>query len=56
MYLKIKVALVSVILALMGLAPAYASPHKSGVSHARSQTYHDRTPRAHVHGAHPRRG
>jgi hypothetical protein len=52
----IKFALVSVVFASMSLVPAYASSHKSGSSHTRSQTYHDRTPKAATHGSHPHHG
>ena len=51
-----KFALVSVVFALTSLVPAYAASHKSGSSHTRSQTYHDRTPKAPTHGSHPHHG
>jgi hypothetical protein len=47
---KVQIALAAVVVALVGLTPAYASTgHRSGATHPHAQTYHDRTPRAHVH-------
>ena len=43
------------LVALLALAPASAYASRgSGGGHRRSQTYHDRTPKAHRHGSHPR--
>jgi hypothetical protein len=53
---KVKFVLGVVALALISLVPAYAASHKSGGSHTRSQTYHDRTPKAPDHGSHPHHG
>ncbi len=54
---KFQFVLGASLLFLMCLAPAYAyASHKSGTAHTRTQTYHDRTPRAHVHGSHPHHG
>jgi len=43
-----KVALASLVLTLMSLAPA------SAYAHEHSPTYRDHTPRVHVHNSHPR--
>jgi hypothetical protein len=49
-----QVILASWVVLLTVLVPvsAYAS-RTPGSTHTRSQTYHDRTPKAHTHGAHP---
>ena len=49
-----QVALGSALLILASLVstPAVAES-KSGTPHAHSITYHDRTPKAHVHESHP---
>jgi hypothetical protein len=54
---KIQIALATMVVALMGVVPAYAyAGHKSGTNRSHAQTYHDRTPKAHVHGTHVRHG
>jgi hypothetical protein len=48
MKLKISIAM------LLALAPAFASARShEATAHVRQQTYHDRTPKAHVHQAAP---
>jgi hypothetical protein len=47
---KVQIALAAMLVALASLSPAYASTgHKSSAGHSHAQTYHDRTPKAHVH-------
>jgi hypothetical protein len=57
MKFPLQTALASLTLILMSLvpAPAFAS-RTAGGPRAHSQTYHDRTPKVHTNGSHPRRG
>jgi hypothetical protein len=52
--LQIVFASLLVVLMASVTASAYASSPMGG-HHVRSQTYHDRTPKAHTHGSHPHR-
>jgi hypothetical protein len=57
MKLNIHLTHAFLLVAVMTLVPASAyALRMSGGGHPRSQTYHDRTPRVHSHGSHPRRG
>ena len=47
-------ALIVVLMTLLSV-PAYAAKTPNG-GHEHTQTYHDRTPRVHAHGSHPRHG
>jgi hypothetical protein len=52
-----QVALASVLIALVNFVPAYAYATKNtGTARTHSQTYHDRTPKAHTHTSHPHHG
>src|ERR1019366_5458251 len=54
---SLQVAFVSLTLVLMSLTPTHAFALRTSTgAHARSQTYHDRTPRVRIHGTHPHRG
>jgi Spy/CpxP family protein refolding chaperone len=51
---KTQFALAAALFVLASLVSTHAvAATKSGGTHARSVTYHDRTPRAHVHESHP---
>ncbi len=50
-----QIALVCLLIAMTALMSASAYALNSPGGHPRTQTYHDRTPRAHVHGSHPHR-
>jgi hypothetical protein len=52
--LQIVFASLLVVLMASVTASAYALSPMGG-HHVRSQTYHDRTPKAHTHGSHPHR-
>jgi hypothetical protein len=46
-----------VLVLLMSFVPANAfASRNTGVAHAHTQTYHDRTPTVHTHGSHPHHG
>ncbi len=46
-----KLALASLVVAVMTLAPAAANASRPGSAHMRARQFHDRAPRVHDHGA-----
>jgi len=51
MKMKYKLALASLVMALMTLVPSAAHASTPGVTHSHSHQSHDRTPHVHQHGA-----
>ena len=53
---RVQTALASLMLMMMSLVPTSAfAARGAGGPRAHTQTYHDRTPRVHTNGSHPRR-
>jgi hypothetical protein len=47
-----KLALASLVIAVMTFAPSAAHASKPGSAHAHARAFHDHSPRVHDHGSH----